>query len=180
MEQKFTFDSKDNKWHLRYLHQALNISGWSKDLSTKVGCIIVKNDKAILSSGYNGFPRGIDDNVPERLLRPLKYIYVVHAEVNAILNVARNGMGSTKDSIMYVTMAPCSGCAKIIVNAGIKEVIYLGPSEAEKEKRKNVTGWREEIEYSFKMFDESGVKHKEIPYADLMNYIRQQPELPER
>ena len=100
----------------------------SKDPSTQVGACIVSNDNRILSIGYNGTPNGYhDDNFPwKREGAPLdtKYMYVVHAERNAILNYR----GSRKDlegARIYVDLFPCNECAKEIIQSGIKEVIYL-------------------------------------------------------
>ncbi len=93
----------------------------SKDPSTQVGAVIVR-DNTILSTGYNGLPRGVADDRPERWVRPTKYLWVVHAEENAIFNATRNGV-STDGATLYVTpMHPCGDCAKAIVQAGIKRV----------------------------------------------------------
>ena len=96
----------------------------SKDPNTKVGaCIVDKNNK-ILSVGYNGFPIGLsDDKFPwgrEGGFKDTKYAYVVHAELNAILNSNTN----LRDSICYVTLFPCNECAKAIIQAGITTVVY--------------------------------------------------------
>ncbi|MFW6243134.1 MAG: deoxycytidylate deaminase, partial [bacterium] len=93
-----------------------------KDRSTKVGAVIVNNDDLNpISLGYNGFPKGILDNIDERHQRPLKYEFTVHAEQNAIANAAKNGQ-STNGCSMYVNFFPCSRCAGLIVNSGIKKV----------------------------------------------------------
>jgi dCMP deaminase len=112
-----------NKWHKYFADIAMLVSSMSKDRSTKVGAVIVR-DRNIISTGYNGFPRGCSDDVEERHQRPLKYAWTVHAEANAILNCAREGI-STKDTIMYCTLHPCSGCATNIVQAGVKIIIVL-------------------------------------------------------
>lgn len=101
----------------------------SKDPSTQVGCCIVDNENRILSIGYNGAPNNFpDDNLPwareGENINDTKYPYVVHSELNAILNYR----GSRKDLVgakLYVTLFPCNECAKAIVQSGIKEVIYL-------------------------------------------------------
>ncbi len=96
----------------------------SKDPSTKVGACIVDKDNKVVSIGYNGFPIGCDDNCfpwgKEGDINNTKYPYVVHAELNAILNSPR----SLKDTILYVSLFPCNECAKAIIQAGIKKVIY--------------------------------------------------------
>ncbi len=100
----------------------------SKDPSTKVGCCIVDKENRILSIGYNGTPNGFPDNKfpwnrEGKNRYDTKYAYVCHSELNAILNYR----GSRKDLVssrLYVTLFPCSECAKAIVQSGIKEVIY--------------------------------------------------------
>ncbi|MGN0240668.1 MAG: deoxycytidylate deaminase [Candidatus Weimeria sp.] len=97
----------------------------SKDPHTQVGCCIVSQDHKILSMGYNGFPRGCsDDEFPwKREGPPLenKYFYTTHSELNAILNYRG---GSLEGSSLYVTLFPCNECAKAIIQAGIKEIVY--------------------------------------------------------
>lgn len=152
-----------DKWNYRFMELALHISTWSKDPSTKVGCVIVSPEKAILSMGYNGFPRGVNDNIPERQnIREIKYEFVVHAEENAILNAGRRGT-RLDGGVLYVTMPPCTRCAGSIIQSGIKEVIYLSPNE-----QKRIPGWRDKLQYSFEMFNESGVKVTELN-RDLVN-----------
>jgi dCMP deaminase len=97
----------------------------SKDPNTQVGCCIVNNDKRIVAVGYNGLPRNCDDNdfpwnCREGALQDTKYAYVVHAELNAILNATT----SLKDCTLYVTLFPCNECMKSIIQSGIKEVVY--------------------------------------------------------
>jgi len=110
-------------WDEYFMKQAELVASKSKDTSTKVGSVIVRHNNAF-STGYNGFPRGCNDDIPERHERPAKYDWVVHSELNAIINAAREGF-RTEGSTMYVTLHPCNECAKAIVQAGIKEVIYL-------------------------------------------------------
>lgn len=115
METKLKTD-----WNLRFMKLADHIAQWSKDRSSRVGAVIVV-DKNPISMGYNGFPRGCDDDIDERHDRPIKYSWVLHAEENAIVNAARNGQ-RTLGSDMYVNWFPCSRCAGEIVNAGIKRI----------------------------------------------------------
>lgn len=93
----------------------------SKDPSTQVGAVLVR-DCDVLSTGYNGFPAGMIET-PERWERPTKYGIVVHAEENVILRAARNGV-SIKDAILYISLFPCSKCARVIANSGIQEIVY--------------------------------------------------------
>ena len=104
----------------------------SKDPSTQVGACIVDNDHKIVSIGYNGMPRGTcDDNMPWEHGEGLdsKYLYVCHAEFNAILNT-RDG-SQLKGCRVYVTLFPCNECAKAIIQTGIKEIVYLSDKYAD-------------------------------------------------
>ena len=102
----------------------------SKDPNTQVGACIVK-DKKIIGVGYNGFPNGISDDDPERFPwtpneDPIKskYSYVVHSELNAILNT--HDRSQLQGSTMYCTLAPCNECAKAIIQSGIRMVVFKG------------------------------------------------------
>ncbi len=113
-------------WDEYFMSIALLSAKRSKDPSTQVGACIVDDDNKVVSIGYNGMPRGIKDSdltweKGEDLNN--KYLYVCHAEFNAILNT-RNG-SALKGCRVYVTLFPCNECAKAIVQTGIKEVIYL-------------------------------------------------------
>jgi len=139
----------NKKWDLRFIELAKHISGWSKDPSTKVGCVVVGEDREIRSTGFNGFPRGIDDN-PERLAnRETKYPLICHAEENAIMHAARIGV-SLKGSTAYVTWPPCSRCARSLIQAGVKEVVYS--LEVEVPDR-----WQEDFKISTEMMEEAGL-----------------------
>ena len=124
-----SIEEKDDpiSWEEYFMSLAILSSYRSKDPSTKVGaCIINPNDNTILSLGYNGFPRGCDDNLfpwekGNENEEDNKYPYVVHAELNAILNAHKDLRGS----VLYTTLSPCKECTKAIIQAGIKEVIYL-------------------------------------------------------
>ncbi len=124
----------------------------SKDPNTQVGACIVDANNRILSIGYNGAPNGFhDDNFPwdrEGSMLETKYAYVCHAELNAILNYR----GSRKDlegAKIYVDLFPCNECAKLIIQSGIKEVIYLV------DKYKDT----DSVKISKKLFDECGVRY---------------------
>lgn len=97
----------------------------SKDPNTQVGACIVNTDKRIIGIGYNGMPHGCDDTLfpweNEGDFLNTKYPYVVHAEPNAILNATT----SLKNSTLYVTLFPCHECTKLIIQSGIKEIVYL-------------------------------------------------------
>ena len=123
----------------------------SKDPSTQVGAAIVNDNKKIVGIGYNGFPQGLDDDLypwsREGSFQDTKYAYVVHAELNAILNATQNLQGCA----IYVSLFPCNECAKAIIQAGIKEVIYKEDKYADTDN----------VKVSKMMFDTCGVKYTE-------------------
>lgn len=127
----------------------------SKDPNTQVGACIVSNDNRILSIGYNGAPNGFDDEKfpwgREGENLNTKYPYVCHAEMNAILNY-RGSKKDLENSKLYVDLFPCNECAKIIIQSGIREVIYLSNKYAESEN--NIA--------SRKLFDSCKVKYRKI------------------
>jgi len=110
------------KWDSRFIRLAREIASWSKDRSTRVGAVIVAEDKTPSSYGYNGFPRDIDDDAAERHERPDKYDWTEHAERNAIYNAARMGV-ALKGGTIYVTHIPCTDCARAIIQVGIVRVV---------------------------------------------------------
>ena len=111
-------------WDEYFMGVAMLAARRSKDPSTQVGACIVSQDNIIISTGYNGMPKGCsDDEFPwDREGEETKYPYVVHAELNAILNA--NGR-DLRGSRLYVALFPCNECAKAIIQSGVKEVIYL-------------------------------------------------------
>lgn len=113
-------------WDRRFLTLATHIAGWSKDRSRKVGCMIVGPNREIRSTGYNGFPRGIDDANESRHERPAKYLWTEHAERNAIYNAARAGIATDGCSI-YLPWYPCADCARAIIQAGIATMVCREP-----------------------------------------------------
>lgn len=113
-------------WDKRFIDLAHNIADWSKDRKKKVGALIVDEDRRIISTGYNGMAKGINDDVEERHEKPLKLSYFVHAEANAIYAAAKSGI-RTKGCAMYATFHPCSECAKAIIQSGITHVVCYEP-----------------------------------------------------
>ena len=138
-------------WDEYFMGIAVLSSMRSKDPSTQVGACIVNKDRRILSMGYNGMPRCCsDDDFPwDKNDSPLnsKYLYVCHAELNAILNCS---VGSVRDCIVYTTLFPCNECAKAIIQSGISEVIYLSDKYADSDS----------VLASKRMFDTAGVKYR--------------------
>jgi dCMP deaminase len=126
-------EMRNDKWNQRFMRIAdLEVAQWSKDRSSRVGCVIVK-DRRIISTGYNGMARGLDDSVEERHERPEKYEWFLHAEPNGIINAAREGV-CTMDADMYLNWYPCNICAGYVVQAGIKRIFCDQEPEWEDEK----------------------------------------------
>ena len=136
-------------WDKRFLKLAKHISKWSKDPSTQVGCVVVGPDREIRSTGFNGLPRGIEDNDERLNDREIKYPLICHAEENAIMHAARIGI-SLKDCIAYVTWPPCTRCARSLIQAGISTIIY--PKNTEIPER-----WMTDFNLSLNMLKEANI-----------------------
>ena len=117
-------------WDEYFMGISLLAAKRSKDPNTQVGACIVDRDNVILTTGYNGFPKGCsDDEFPwDREGEITKYPYVVHAELNAILNAQGKDL---RGSRIYVDLFPCNECAKAIIQSGISEVVYLSDKYAD-------------------------------------------------
>lgn len=120
-----------NSWDVDFILQAFLISNRSLDAQTKCGCILVR-DKTIIGTGYNSFIRNIDDSVLPNI-RPDKYPFMIHAEHNAILNCAKNGI-SCNGAKAYITGPPCCSCLQYMYQAGISEIYFLNANKAEMTK----------------------------------------------
>lgn len=114
-----------NPWNSRFLEMATLVSTWSKDPSTKVGAVIVDPNNRVISVGYNGFPRGVNDTDERLSDRTVKYALTLHAEENAIIFAQRSLEGYS----IYVTQPPCSNCAARIAQNGIGRIYTKRPSE---------------------------------------------------
>ena len=142
-------------WDEYFMGVAVLSSKRSKDPSTQVGACIVSSDNRILSIGYNGAPNGFEDvyfpwdRTGENL--NTKYPYVCHAELNAISNYRGNKKDFEKAKL-YVTLFPCNECAKLVIQNGIKEIIYLS----------NKYDNTDSVKASKKLFDTCGVSYKEF------------------
>lgn len=138
-------------WVSYYRQLANTVKLKSKDKYTQIGAVIVGKDGEIVSTGYNSFPRGLDDGLDFRQERPEKYYWFEHAERNAIYNAARIGV-STKGTTMYLSCGlPCADCARGIINSGVTRIFC---------ERVDVTKgemWKESQERSWDMFMETGV-----------------------
>lgn len=154
---------REEKWHRRFLSVAKLIATWSKDPSSKTGCLIVDKDKNLVSGGYNGFPRGVQDNEERYNDRKVKYSLVAHCDRNAIDSAARRGV-PLRGCTMYLTGPPCNECMKSIIQSGISRVVWPedNPFENDPATRER---WKESIEASELMARESGVEFKRVPEA---------------
>lgn len=140
-------------WNNYFLEIAEQVKLKSKDQSTQIGAVIVGKDKEIRSTGYNSFPRGLNDDLPERQERPEKYFWFEHAERNAIYNAARVGIPLDNSTIYLTSGLPCADCARAIINSGIKTV-YCKSVCTTKNKEK----WYESQEKALQMLKECGVE----------------------
>ena len=156
MKQELNKNRKDYLTWDEYFMSVAKLSAMrSKDPSTQVGACIASNTNRILSTGYNGAPNGIEDKYfpwdREGEFLNTKYAYVCHAEMNSILSY-RGDNKDLENARIYVDLFPCNECAKIIIQSGIKEVIYLCDKYADTDG----------VKASKKMFDVCGVKYKQL------------------
>jgi len=138
------------KWPKRFIELANHIAEWSKDPSTKVGAVIVRPDNSIVSMGYNGYARGVEDIFLDN--REFKYARTIHAELNAVLS-ART---SVEGCHVYVSLCPCSNCASSLIQAGISKV-FFNPIPEELFER-----WGDSFEVTFDIFGQAGVEYAEV------------------
>ena len=141
---------------LKFLPDAKAAQGRSRDRSTKVGAVALDDDLNIRGSGYNGFPRGIDDNRDERYERPLKYKFTSHAEENLVAQAARIGLSLRGCTVVLTSLHPCSTCSRMLIQAGVKRVIapeikHPGTGELRFD-------WSEDEKIAFEMLSEAGVE----------------------
>ena len=144
-----------NPKHAKFIAIAEAVAQLSKDRSTKVGAVAIGPATDVRSVGYNGFPRGCDDDVEARHQRPEKYFWTEHAERNLIFNAARNGVRLEGCTLVVSGLHPCMDCARAIVQAGIVEVI-APPADSDPR-------WAEHSRRARELFAECGVIVHEIP-----------------
>lgn len=137
-----------SKWDSYYMDIAKAVSAKSKDPSTKVGAVIVRKDNTIASTGYNGFPRKLEDRDDWLQDRDTKLGYTIHAEMNAILFAREDLSGCT----LYATMFPCSNCALHITQTGIDKVVTQIPDDEFTER------WKDSIIRTHKIFAKAGIE----------------------
>ena len=138
-----------DKWDYRFLRIAHEVKSWSKDPSTKCGCVLVRN-RRIVSSGFNGLSSGLSDNLERYLDRDFKLAAIIHAEKNALLNAAKNGTG-TEGATLYVTLHPCCQCAAAVIQAGVPLVVCPNPESGPER-------WRANFKMANDLLCEAGVK----------------------
>lgn len=143
------------KWDLRFLAIANECASWSKDPSTQTGCVIVDADRNIVSTGYNGFPRGVADVFERYHDREVKYRLVVHCDTNAIYSAARRGV-ALLGATMYLTGPPCNECMKGIIQVGIVRVVWPKDNKFENDPATRER-WKDAIAATYLMAQEAGV-----------------------
>jgi dCMP deaminase len=136
-------------WDARFMELARHVGAWSKDPGRKIGAVVVGPAREVRAIAYNGLPRGLDDAIMERRIRPVKYSWSEHAERNAIYNAARIGM-PLEGCTIYVNWFPCTDCARAVVQSGIKTLVALRPDFAEEK-------WGSEFSIAMEMLTEAGV-----------------------
>ena len=145
-------------WNSYFMAMSRLVAKKSKDPSVQVGVVIVGPDNEVRSTGYNGFPRGVDESDPARWERPAKYDYVEHAERNAVYNAARMGT-PLEGCVAYMESPPCKDCGRALMQAGIKEVVvttnnpFAGRAD-----------WADSIKFACDLLEEGGVK---VTWTDL-------------
>lgn len=143
------------QWYKLFIDMADLVAQKSKDRSTKVGAIIIGANMEVLSVGFNGFPRGIDDNNESYHERPTKYAITEHAERNAIYNAARNGIHLDGTSmVLNWYPLPCVDCTRAIIQCGIRKII--GPDRPFEGVSSQ---WQEQSHLSAAMLIEAKVEH---------------------
>ena len=133
------------RWDLRFIEMAALVASWSKDQSTKVGAVITNDKNHVISLGFNGFPRGVEDRLD--VSRETKLARTIHAEPNAILHAKQDLAGCS----IYVTRPPCSNCAALIIQSGISRVVYEAPDPD------FLVRWKDSISESIQMFEEARI-----------------------
>lgn len=146
----------NDKWQRRFMSIAEEVATWSKDPSTKVGAIIVSKDKRILATGYNGFPAGVEDTLERLNDRNEKYLFTIHAEMNAILNAVKFGINISNSWLFVSGLPVCDNCAKHIVQSGIETVVM------KKYEKTQTKRWQESTDKANKIFQSSKILTKYI------------------
>lgn len=137
-----------------YFDVVEKIAAMSKDPRTKVGAIALDDDRTILATGYNGFPRGVTDNPDYLNDRKEKHKRIIHAEANLVAQAARTGANLKGSTVLVLGMYPCSQCAGLLIQAGVKEIIVKGAQSSD---------WNTDV--AGEMLEEAGVKVTSVKRA---------------
>lgn len=149
-------DERNAAWDKRFLDLCRLVATWSKDPSTKTASVIVRPDRTVASLGYNGFPRGCDDDPELYADRPTKYLRVVHGEANAILAARERLDGYTLYSVaLPKNHGICASCATLIIQAGITRVVTIDEGVTDR--------WEDETNQGERLFAEAGVVLSVVP-----------------
>lgn len=152
-------ENKPDKWDLRFLRMAKEVSTWSKDPSTQVGSVMVDMRNRVLGLGYNGLPRGIEDTAERLNDKETKYALTVHAEVNCLLNSQKPDGGYSK---LYCTEVPCCECAKLIAQTNVDYVVAFDPRPEFYER------WKKSFDLTKLIFQEAGIEWLTVPRSQIV------------
>ena len=147
----FSTIMKAPSWDDYFMTMVYLVASKSKDKRAHIGSVVVGPQKEIRSTGYNGFVRGLNDNVPVRYKKSEKFFFFEHAERNAIYNASRNGV-TLEGCVMYTNGIPCAECARGIIQSGIKEVVVDKSWDDDNSEK-----WRQSAQRSLEMFSETEV-----------------------
>jgi dCMP deaminase len=139
-------------WDSLFMNMVYLVAMKSKDESTHIGAVIVGPNNEVRSVGFNSFPRGINDDAPERQLRPERYSWMAHGEANSVFNAAMAGI-AVKGCRMYTNGVPCNGCMHAVINSGIVEVVVDKYWDD-----RNYNQWVEQAARTKIAFAEAGIK----------------------
>lgn len=152
------------KWDKYFLRICAETAKMSKDPSTQIGAVIVGSNKEIISTGFNGFPRKIRDSFERLNNRERKLELIVHGEINAIMNAARNGISTNNCTLYFIATdssgelwggAPCLRCTVELIQAGIKEIVTL-PFKTVPSR------WQDSVKKAQAILQEAGVNYREV------------------
>jgi dCMP deaminase len=141
-------------WDQRFLSLAEHISHWSKDPSTQVGAVAVR-DRRVLATGYNGFPRGISDSFDRLKDREQKLLRTVHAEANIVAQASRHGVSLEGAWIYIWPFLPCANCCTLLMQAGVSRIVV--PDRPIPDR------WKESFSTSIALLEEAGIELKLLP-----------------
>jgi dCMP deaminase len=140
-------------WDLRFLNLAEHIAGWSKDPSTQTGAVIVDKDRRVVSVGYNGIPKGIEDEAKYLNDREIKYATIIHCEHNALIFAKR----SIEGCVLYTwPFSSCSNCTSMFIQAGIAK--FISPATPDRLKER----WKESMKLAEKLCEDAGTERIEL------------------